>query len=65
MFNHGGLKMRYTLLDTLNVLKNEIEYAKNQLMPHDTGHIHTAISWMKQRADDLENEINARLHDQE
>jgi len=63
--NHGGLKMRYTLLDTLNVLKNEIEYAKNQLMPHDTGHISTAISWMNTRVSELEEEINARLHDQE
>jgi hypothetical protein len=57
--------MRYTLLDTLNVLKNEIEYAKNQLMPHDTGHISTAISWMNTRVSELEEEINARLHDQE
>jgi len=39
-----------------DVIKNEIEYAKSQLQPHDTGHIHTAISWMEHRIRDLKND---------
>ena len=40
----------YAMSDTtkLRVLKEEIDYASRQLQPHDTGHIGTAISWMKQ-----------------
>ena len=35
--------------DRLVVLLEEIAYAESQLQPHDTGHIHTSIAWMKQR----------------
>jgi hypothetical protein len=41
---------------TIEVLKKEIEYAKSCLQPHDTGHIHTAISWMTTRLKQLETE---------
>ena len=34
-------------------LEREIEYAKSQLQEHDTGHIHTAISWMEHRKNQL------------
>ena len=37
----------------INFLEKEIEYAKSQLEPHDTGHIHTAISWMEHRIQEL------------
>ena len=37
----------------INFLESEIEYAKSQLQPHDTGHIHTAISWLEHRIDEL------------
>jgi len=37
----------------VDVLNDEIEYAKSQLQPHDTGHIHTAISWMEHRLEEL------------
>ena len=33
----------------VDVLEDEIKYAKSQLQPEDTGHIHTAISWLKHR----------------
>ena len=36
-----------------DVLNDEIEYAKSQLQPHDTGHIYTAISWMEHRLEEL------------
>lgn len=62
MINHGGLKMKYTALDRLNMLKKEIEHAESCLLPQDTGHINTAISWMNTRVRELEEEINANLH---
>ena len=33
----------------IGVLEDEIKYAKGQLQPHDTGHIHTAIGWLEHR----------------
>ena len=38
----------------VDVIKEEIAYAKSQLQPHDTGHIYTAISWMEDRIEKLE-----------
>ena len=37
----------------IEVLLEEIEYAKSCLQPHDTGHINTAISWLNSRVRDL------------
>lgn len=42
-------------------LIEEIEYAKAQLQPHDTGHINTAISWMDHRLKQLREEVNGKL----
>ena len=41
----------------VDVIKEEIEYAKSQLQPHDTGHIHTAIGWMEHRIEELKNDV--------
>ena len=38
-------------------IEEEIVYAKSQLQPHDTGHIHTAISWMERRVEVLKAEL--------
>jgi hypothetical protein len=38
-------------------LQAEIVHAEAQLQPHDTGHINTAISWMKHRVRELKQEI--------
>ncbi|MBR19889.1 MAG: hypothetical protein CMA64_07065 [Euryarchaeota archaeon] len=40
------------------MLEKEIEHAKTCLMPHDTGHIHTAISWMEHRIEELKGKDN-------
>ena len=37
----------------VDLLEDEIEYAKSQLRPHDTGHINTAISWLQHRVRQL------------
>lgn len=42
----------------IRIIKEEIAYARSQLQPHDTGHIHTAISWMKERVKDLKKKPN-------
>ena len=33
----------------INVLEEEVEYYRSLLLPHDTGHIHTAISFVEDR----------------
>ena len=37
----------------LAVLLDEIEIHKSRLEPHDTGHLHTAISVIKHRIEEL------------
>ena len=37
------------------VLKDEIEIHKSRLEPHDTGHLHTAISVIQHRIDEIQN----------
>jgi hypothetical protein len=41
----------------ISVLEEEIEYYKTLLQPHDTGHIHTAISFLSQRLSNLKGEL--------
>ena len=37
----------------LAVLKDEIEIHKSRLQPHDTGHLHTTISVIKRRIEEI------------
>ena len=46
-------------------IEEEIVYAKNQLQPHDTGHIHTAIGWMERRVEVLKQELKEQLDGKE
>jgi len=41
------------VVERIIMLMEEIQYAESQLQPHDTGHIHTAINWMKSRVEQL------------
>jgi len=41
-------------------IEEEIVYAKSQLQPQSTGHIHTAISWMERRVEVLKAELLAQ-----
>lgn len=36
----------------------EIETLKGKLQPHDTGHIHTAISVLQERCDEIDSQIS-------
>ena len=40
----------------VNVLEEEVEYYKSLLQPHDTGHIHTTISFIQSRIRELKGE---------
>ena len=44
-------------IDRIIMLMEEIAYAESQLQPHDTGHIHTAISWMKNRVNEIKKKM--------
>ena len=46
-------------------IEEEIVYAKSQLQPHDTGHIHTAIGWMERRVEVLKQELKEQLDGKE
>ena len=41
----------------LAVLRDEIEIHKSRLEPHDTGHLHTAISVIKRRIEELTRQM--------
>lgn len=47
--------------DRLVSLMDEISIAKSKLLPEDTGHIHTSISYLESRVDELKNEIDNDL----
>jgi|TARA_B110000444_G_scaffold258464_1_gene299480 hypothetical protein len=47
--------------DRLVMLMDEISIAKGKLQPQDTGHIHTSISYLESRVDELKNEIDNDL----
>jgi len=47
----------YTTRDIIDVLKSQIEYLKTEIKEHDTGHIHTAISVLNHRIQQLEQQF--------
>ena len=47
----------FTTRDIINVLKSQIEYLKTEIKEHDTGHIHTAISVLDHRIQQLEQQF--------
>lgn len=44
-------------MERIFVLEDEIKFAQSCLRPTATGHIHTAISWMTMRRDELKEEV--------
>ena len=51
--------MDYDTLVTLKVLQQEISVLKTKIMPEDSGHIYTAISVIKDRIQELEQELTS------
>ena len=48
----SNLKLRNDIV-RISVLEEEVEYYKTLLKPHDRGHIHTAIGFIKRRIEEL------------
>jgi len=53
--------MQITTSQRLILLMDEISIAKSKLMPEDTGHIHTSISYLESRVDDVQKQIDEDL----
>ena len=43
----------------IQFLKEEIEYLRKQIRPHDTGHIHTTISVLEHRVKELSEWVSS------
>ena len=44
-------------VDRIIMLMEEINIAEKKLQPHDTGHIHTAIAYLKARIEEIQKDI--------
>ena len=53
--------MQITTSQRLILLMDEISIAKSKLLPEDTGHIHTSISYLESRVDDVQKQIDEDL----
>ena len=45
-------------IDRIIFLMEEIEILKSKLRPEDTGHIHTTISTLESRVEEIRGELN-------
>ena len=50
-----------TLVNHKNSLMREINVLSSRIEEHDTGHIHTAISVLKHRVEELDGQIEKEL----
>jgi hypothetical protein len=48
-------------LDYLSVLECEVRVLHDRLQPHDTGHLHTTINVLRERINELREEIRANV----
>ena len=53
--------MKLNQTERLLLLMDEISIAKSKLQPHDTGHIHTSISYLESRVEEVQREIDEEL----
>ena len=44
--------------ERIAMLMEEIAIAKSKLLPHGTGHIHTAIGYMENRIEEIKRKID-------
>ena len=45
-------------MDHMMTLIDEIEIISERFMPHDTGHLHTAVNVLQSRVDELREELS-------
>ncbi len=53
--------MKMTPSQRLILLMDEISIAKGKLRPEDTGHIHTSISYLESRVEEVQKEVDEGL----
>lgn len=53
--------MKVKPTERLVLLMDEISIAKSRLRPEDTGHIHTSISYLENRVEEVQKEIEEEL----
>tara|TARA_B100000123_G_scaffold14307_1_gene10624 strand:- start:320 stop:502 length:183 start_codon:yes stop_codon:yes gene_type:complete len=53
--------MQISPTQRLMLIMDEISIAKGKLQPTDTGHIHTSISYLESRAEEIQKEIDEEL----
>ena len=53
--------MQISDTERLVLLMDEIRIAKSKLQPHDTGHIHTSISYLESRVEEIQQNIEKVL----
>jgi len=53
--------MQITASQRLILLMDEISIAKSKLETHDTGHIHTSISYLESRVEEVQKEVDEGL----
>ena len=53
------------IIDTIKVLRKEIEVLTSRLQPHTTGHLHTAIGVINSRIEELIEEVTAPYFDED
>ena len=53
--------MQISDTERLVLLMDEIRIAKTKLQPHDTGHIHTSISYLESRVKEVQENIEKVL----
>ena len=53
--------MQISATQRLMLIMDDISIAKGKLQPTDTGHIHTSISYLESRAEEIQKEIDEEL----
>ena len=53
MAKEGIMVNKKEIVETIKVLRKEVEVLTLRLEPHDTGHLHTAINVLNSRIDEM------------
>ena len=57
--------MSSRLMNHVKALNDEINVLQERLQPHDTGHIHTTISTLEERVQEINKELEKNKLDDE
>ena len=57
--------MSSRLMNHVKALNDEINVLQERLQPHDTGHIHTTISTLEERVQEINKELDKNKLDDE